>query len=163
MCIRDRNRIQTDVSTRTVTRPSAESMWSAPDGVAHHARVARSPAARSNVGRPRAEQAPRARGEPHRCPSLHRTPSWPRAAGARRYAASSSYIRLCHTSMAVANSQWSSIAPPYTLSRLRLPAYSLHLEILALGHQLAVVNRSHQLRLRLTSTDRMLWARLSPP
>jgi putative transposase len=38
---------------------------------------------------------------------------------------------------------------------------SLHLEILALRHQLAVVNRSRRPRLRLTSADRMLWAWLS--
>ncbi len=40
---------------------------------------------------------------------------------------------------------------------------SLHLEILALRHQLAVVNRSRRPRLRLTSVDRMLWAWLSRP
>ena len=38
---------------------------------------------------------------------------------------------------------------------------SLHLEILALRHQLAVVNRSRRPRLRLTMADRMLWAWLS--
>lgn len=38
---------------------------------------------------------------------------------------------------------------------------SLHLEIVALRHQLAVVNRSRRQRLRLTSSDRMLWAWLS--
>ena len=38
---------------------------------------------------------------------------------------------------------------------------SLHLEILALRHQLTVVHRSRRPRLRLTSTDRMLWAWLS--
>jgi len=38
---------------------------------------------------------------------------------------------------------------------------SLHLEIVALRHQLAVVNRSRRGRLRLTSADRMLWAWLS--
>ena len=38
---------------------------------------------------------------------------------------------------------------------------SLHLEILALRHQLTVVNRSRGRRLRLTSADRMLWAWLS--
>jgi putative transposase len=38
---------------------------------------------------------------------------------------------------------------------------SLHLEILALRHQLAVVNRARRPRLRLTSTDRLLWAWLS--
>jgi len=35
---------------------------------------------------------------------------------------------------------------------------SLHLEIIALRHQLAVVHRSRRPRLRLTSVDRMLWA-----
>ena len=34
---------------------------------------------------------------------------------------------------------------------------SLHLEIIALRHQLAVVNRSRPSRLRLTPVDRMLW------
>jgi hypothetical protein len=38
---------------------------------------------------------------------------------------------------------------------------SLHLEILALRHQLAVVNRTRRPRLRLTATDRVLWAWLS--
>jgi hypothetical protein len=34
----------------------------------------------------------------------------------------------------------------------------LHVEILALRHQLAALNRSRRQRLRLTSADRMLWA-----
>jgi putative transposase len=38
---------------------------------------------------------------------------------------------------------------------------SLHLEIIALRHQLAVVNRSRRPRLRLTSVDRILWAWLA--
>ena len=38
---------------------------------------------------------------------------------------------------------------------------SLHLEIVALQHQLSVVHRSRRPRLRLTSADRMLWAWLS--
>ena len=38
---------------------------------------------------------------------------------------------------------------------------SLHLDIVALRHQLTVVNRSRDQRLRLTSADRMLWAWLS--
>jgi putative transposase len=38
---------------------------------------------------------------------------------------------------------------------------SLHLEILALRHQLTVVNRSRRQRLRLTPADRMMWAWLS--
>jgi putative transposase len=38
---------------------------------------------------------------------------------------------------------------------------ALHLEILALRHQLAVVNRSRRTRLRLTAADRVLWAWLS--
>ena len=38
---------------------------------------------------------------------------------------------------------------------------SLHLEIIALRYQLAVVNRSRCPRLRLTPVDRMLWAWLS--
>jgi hypothetical protein len=38
---------------------------------------------------------------------------------------------------------------------------SLHFEILALRHQLALVNRSGRPRLRLTAADRMLWACLS--
>jgi hypothetical protein len=37
----------------------------------------------------------------------------------------------------------------------------LHLEIIALRHQLAVLNRSRRPRLRLTSVDRMLWAWLA--
>jgi putative transposase len=35
---------------------------------------------------------------------------------------------------------------------------ALHLEILALRHQLAVLNRARRPRLRLTAADRMLWA-----
>src|SRR6187200_1220424 len=38
---------------------------------------------------------------------------------------------------------------------------SLHLEIIALRHQLTVVNRSRRPRLRLTRVDRMFWAWLS--
>jgi hypothetical protein len=38
---------------------------------------------------------------------------------------------------------------------------SLHLEIIALRHQLAVINRSRRPRLRVTSADRILWAWLS--
>jgi hypothetical protein len=38
---------------------------------------------------------------------------------------------------------------------------SLHLEIIALRHQLTVVNRSRRLRLGLTAVDRMLWSWLS--
>ena len=38
---------------------------------------------------------------------------------------------------------------------------SLHLEVIALRHQLAVLNRSRRPRLRLTQVDRMLWAWLS--
>jgi putative transposase len=38
---------------------------------------------------------------------------------------------------------------------------SLHLEIIALRHQLAVVNRSRPHRLRLSPADRLLWAWLS--
>ena len=37
---------------------------------------------------------------------------------------------------------------------------ALHLEIFALRHQLAVLNRSRP-RLRLTAADRVLWSRLS--
>jgi transposase InsO family protein len=37
----------------------------------------------------------------------------------------------------------------------------LHVEIIALRHQLAVVNRSRRQRLRLTPVDRLLWAWLS--
>jgi len=35
---------------------------------------------------------------------------------------------------------------------------SLHLEIVALRHQLAVVNRSRRSRLRFRTVDRVLWA-----
>jgi hypothetical protein len=38
---------------------------------------------------------------------------------------------------------------------------SLHLEIIALRHQLAVVNRSRRSRLRFTSVDRIIWAWIS--
>jgi putative transposase len=45
--------------------------------------------------------------------------------------------------------------------RFTVRSRSLHLEIIALRHQLAVVNRSRRPRLRLTSVDRMLWAWLA--
>jgi hypothetical protein len=38
---------------------------------------------------------------------------------------------------------------------------ALHLEILALRHQAAVLNRSRPSKLRLTAADRVLWAWLS--
>ena len=38
---------------------------------------------------------------------------------------------------------------------------SLHVEIIALRHQLAVVHRSRRPQLRFTPVDRMLWAWLS--
>jgi hypothetical protein len=38
---------------------------------------------------------------------------------------------------------------------------ALHLEILALRHQLAIANRSRRARLRFTTVDRLLWAWLS--
>jgi putative transposase len=38
---------------------------------------------------------------------------------------------------------------------------ALHLEILALRHQVAVLNRSRAPRLRLTTADRALWAWLT--
>jgi putative transposase len=38
---------------------------------------------------------------------------------------------------------------------------SLHLEVIALRHQLAVLNRSRRRRIRLTLADRLLWAWLS--
>jgi hypothetical protein len=38
---------------------------------------------------------------------------------------------------------------------------ALHLEILALRHQLAIANRSRRSRLRFTTVDRLLWAWLS--
>ena len=58
---------------------------------------------------------------------------------------------------------WSSVLVSLLFS-LRSAARSraaLHLEILALRHQLAVVNRSRRPRLRLTAADRVLWAWLS--
>jgi hypothetical protein len=38
---------------------------------------------------------------------------------------------------------------------------SLHIEVLALRHQLAVVNRSRRRRARFTNADRLLWAGIS--
>jgi putative transposase len=49
----------------------------------------------------------------------------------------------------------------YSLRLVIRSRASLHLEIIALRHQLAVVNRSRRPRLRLTSADRMLWVWLS--
>ena len=53
------------------------------------------------------------------------------------------------------------------VQQLRLPPWAVglridrHLEILALRHQVAVLNRSRSPRLRLTAVDRLLWAWLS--
>jgi putative transposase len=49
----------------------------------------------------------------------------------------------------------------HTLQSLVRSRAVLHLEILALRHQLAVVNRSRRPRLRFTTIDRVLWAWLS--
>ena len=49
----------------------------------------------------------------------------------------------------------------HSLQFLARSRASLHLEILALRHQLAVVNRARRPRLRLTATDRVLWVWLS--
>jgi transposase InsO family protein len=49
----------------------------------------------------------------------------------------------------------------HSLSFLIRSRASLHLEIVALRHQLAVLNRTRHQRLRLTSADRKLWAWLS--
>jgi putative transposase len=49
----------------------------------------------------------------------------------------------------------------HSLRFLVLSRASLHLEIIALRHQLAVVHRSRRLRLRFTAADRILWAWLS--
>lgn len=49
----------------------------------------------------------------------------------------------------------------YSLRLVIRSRASLHLEIIALRHQLAVVNRSRRPRLPLTSADRMLWVWLS--
>ena len=49
----------------------------------------------------------------------------------------------------------------YSLRFLIRSRAALHLEIIALRHQLAVLNRSRRPRLRLTPADRILWAGLS--
>jgi putative transposase len=49
----------------------------------------------------------------------------------------------------------------YSLRLVIRSRASLHLEIIALRHQLAVVNRSRPKRLRLSPADRLLWAWLS--
>ncbi len=53
------------------------------------------------------------------------------------------------------------IAVLHTLQSLVRSRAVLHLEILALRHQLAVANRSRRPRLRFTTIDRVLWAWLS--
>jgi hypothetical protein len=50
------------------------------------------------------------------------------------------------------------LAPSLSLIRSRA---SLHLQIVALRHQLAVVTRSRRPRLRFTTGDRVLWAGVS--
>jgi len=49
----------------------------------------------------------------------------------------------------------------YSLRLVIRSRASLHLEIIALRHQLAVINRSRPRRLRLSPADRLLWAWLS--
>jgi hypothetical protein len=49
----------------------------------------------------------------------------------------------------------------YSLRFIVRSRAALHLEIIALRHQLAVVNRSRHPRLRFTAADRILWAWLS--
>ena len=49
----------------------------------------------------------------------------------------------------------------FTLRSAARSRGALHLEILALRHQVAVLNRSRSPRLRLTAVDRLLWAWLS--
>src|SRR5215470_7156147 len=123
------------------------------------------------------------RVEPRRLPLGPRTrmvrgPRGPQIALARR---SHPEHRLGHPE-SQSDGLWLS-KTPYALRRLRLRAYSdsldswrlssrcstrfgswsghglsLHLEIVALRHRLAVVNRSRPSRLRLTPVDRMLWA-----
>jgi putative transposase len=57
---------------------------------------------------------------------------------------------------------WSVVASLLHSFRLLVRSRaSLHLEILALRHQLAVVRRSRRPRLRFTAADRILWAWLS--
>jgi len=49
----------------------------------------------------------------------------------------------------------------YSLRFLVRSRAALHLEIVALRHQLVVANRSRRPRLRLTALDRVLWAWLA--
>ena len=49
----------------------------------------------------------------------------------------------------------------YSLRFLVRSRASMHLEILALRHQLSVISRSRRPQLRLTPADRLLWAGLS--
>ena len=49
----------------------------------------------------------------------------------------------------------------FTLQSTGRSRAALHLEIITLRHQLAVVNRSRRPRLRLTAVDRLLWAWLA--
>ena len=53
------------------------------------------------------------------------------------------------------------VSLPHSLRLLLRSRASLHLEIIALHHQLAVVNRSRRPRVRFATVDRMLWVWLS--
>ena len=58
------------------------------------------------------------------------------------------------------DASWPFVSLLHSLRFVLRSRASLHLEILALRHQLTVVHRPRRPRLRLTAADRMLWASL---
>jgi hypothetical protein len=97
----DRNRIQTDVSTRTIMQLRDRVLKPAHVAGESRVRVARIRGARAAARTRHGEPAPRDRDELYRYLSWPRRLTWRFATAARRYEASSSYIRLCHRCKAV--------------------------------------------------------------
>src|ERR1700730_10056812 len=97
----DRNRIQTDVSTKTIMQLRDRVLKPAHVAGESRVRVARIRGARATARTRRGEPALQDRDEPYRYLSWHRKLTWRFATAPHRYEGSSSYIRLCHRCMAV--------------------------------------------------------------
>ncbi len=93
-----KNRIQTEVSTRTIRLPYG--FAAAPSGGARRGRVARHHEAHVTVHRRRDGRAPRGRVEQFPCRCWHGMQLWHVEVAHRRCAASSSYALYYHTLMA---------------------------------------------------------------
>src|SRR5439155_2740698 len=86
----DRNRIQTDVSTKTIMPLRDRVLKPAHDAGEPRVRVARIRGARAAARTRRGEPAPRDQDEPYQCLSSHRRLTWRFVTAARRYGGSSS-------------------------------------------------------------------------